>query len=74
MLLSSVKPKGTCRIKTILETTQKTTRLSELGVVKGEVVTVLSVAPLGDPIRILIKGYQLALRKSEAKTIEVESL
>ena len=47
-------------------------RLVDMGVVAGAVVEVERVAPLGDPVEIRVKGYDLALRKEEAKKIQVE--
>lgn len=47
-------------------------RLMDMGVLNGEMLKVEKVAPLGDPIDIVIKHYHLSLRKSEAQDIEVE--
>lgn len=47
-------------------------RLMDMGVLSGELLKVEKVAPLGDPIDIVIKNYHLSLRKSEAQEIEVE--
>lgn len=47
-------------------------RLMDMGVLNGETLTVEKVAPLGDPVDIVIKNYHLSLRKSEAENIEVE--
>jgi ferrous iron transport protein A len=47
-------------------------RLLDMGVVSGAMVEVERVAPLGDPIEIRVKGYDLALRKEEAENIQVE--
>ncbi len=47
-------------------------RLLDMGVVTGTEVEVERVAPLGDPVQIKIKGYDLALRKKEAEKIQVE--
>ncbi len=47
-------------------------RLLDMGLVAGETVFVQGVAPLGDPINILVKSYSLALRKREACQIMVE--
>ena len=47
-------------------------RLMDMGVVKGTVVEVERIAPLGDPIEIKIKGYNLSLRKEEASKIIVK--
>ncbi len=46
-------------------------RLMEMGLVRGERVLVQRVAPLGDPIEIRVMGYQLALRRSEARSVVV---
>ena len=47
-------------------------RLAELGFVPGEQVSVLRKAPLGDPLELLIRGYRLSLRRSEAKRVALE--
>ena len=47
-------------------------RILDMGVVKGAEIEVVRVAPLGDPVEFLIKGYNLSLRKSEAQQIQVE--
>jgi len=47
-------------------------RMMDMGLVPGSQVTVVRVAPLGDPIEISLKGYNLSLRKSEAKDIFIE--
>jgi ferrous iron transport protein A len=49
-------------------------RLLELGVVRGETITLLRSAPLGDPLEYVVKGYHLSLRQREASTITVEAL
>jgi ferrous iron transport protein A len=46
-------------------------RLMEMGVVPGAPVRVIKSAPLGDPIEIRVRGYHLALRRTEAQTISV---
>jgi ferrous iron transport protein A len=47
-------------------------RIVDMGMVSGARITVQKFAPLGDPMEIKIKGFSLALRKSEAANIEVE--
>ena len=47
-------------------------RLLDMGVVTGAMVEVQRVAPLGDPVEIRVKGYDLALRREEATNIQVE--
>jgi len=46
--------------------------LMDMGITKGCQIYVRKVAPLGDPVEITIRGYELSLRKSEAEIIEVE--
>ena len=48
-----------------------TRRLLEMGVVPGVMVKVIKMAPFGDPIEIRVRGYSLAMRRSEADAIEV---
>jgi ferrous iron transport protein A len=48
-------------------------RILDMGVVSGAEIEVVRVAPLGDPVEFLIKGYNLSLRKSEAQQIQVEA-
>ena len=47
-------------------------RIMDMGLTKGVEVKVRKVAPLGDPIEITVRGYELSLRKEDAETIEVE--
>lgn len=47
-------------------------RILDMGVVRGADIEVVRVAPLGDPVEFLIKGYNLSLRKSEAQHVQVE--
>lgn len=47
-------------------------RMMDMGLTKGTGVTVRKVAPLGDPIELTVRGYELSIRKSEAATIEVD--
>ena len=48
-------------------------RIMDLGLTKGTAVTVRKVAPLGDPIELTIRGYELSIRKDEAAKVEVAS-
>ncbi|MBE0599592.1 MAG: ferrous iron transport protein A [Desulfuromonadales bacterium] len=47
-------------------------RLMDMGVLVGEEIQVLKVAPLGDPIEVKVKSYHLSLRKKEAQGIAIE--
>ena len=47
-------------------------RIMDMGITRGVEVTVRKVAPLGDPIEITVRGYELSLRKADADSVEVE--
>jgi len=47
-------------------------RLMDMGVLPGELIKVEKIAPLGNPIEVTVRGYNLSLRKEEAKGIEIE--
>ena len=70
--LSEMAPTEAGRIMKVGGRPEIRRRLMDMGVVAGAVVEVKRVAPLGDPVEIRIKGYDLALRKEEARKIQVE--
>lgn len=47
-------------------------RIMDMGLTKGVQVHVRKVAPLGDPIEVTIRGYELSIRKADAEMVEVE--
>ena len=47
-------------------------RIMDMGITKGVDVFVRKVAPLGDPVEVTVRGYELSLRKADAEMIEVE--
>ena len=47
-------------------------RIMDMGLTKGVEVYIRKVAPLGDPVEITVRGYELSLRKADAKMIEVQ--
>lgn len=47
-------------------------RIMDMGITKGTTVQVRKVAPLGDPIELTVRGYELSIRKADAEMIEVE--
>lgn len=49
-------------------------RIMDMGITKGVQIDVRKVAPLGDPVEITVRGYELSLRKSDADMIEVENI
>ena len=49
-------------------------RIMDMGLTKGVDVQIRKVAPLGDPIEVTVRGYELSIRKADAEMIEVESV
>ncbi|MCI8639654.1 MAG: ferrous iron transport protein A [Coprococcus sp.] len=47
-------------------------RIMDMGITKGTKVFVRKVAPLGDPVEVTVRGYELSLRKADAQMIEVQ--
>lgn len=72
MNLAQLKPGEKGKITSIGAIGPLKRRLMDMGVLVGEEITVMKVAPLGDPIEVKIKSYNLSLRKKEAEGIEVE--
>ncbi|MEW6739610.1 MAG: FeoA family protein [Nitrospirota bacterium] len=72
MNLAMLKPGETGKITAIGVIGPLKRRLMDMGVLVGEKVKVEKVAPLGDPLEVTIKNYNLSLRKKEAEGIEVE--
>lgn len=64
----------TARVVKILGEGAIKRRIMDMGITKGTTVTVRKVAPLGDPIQISVRGYELSLRKEDAANIEVETI
>ena len=48
------------------------TRIMDMGITKGVEIFIRKVAPLGDPVEVTVRGYELSLRKDDASMIEVE--
>ncbi len=74
MDLSKLKPGEKGRITKIGAIGPIKRRLMDMGVIVGEEVKVEKIAPLGDPIEVTIKNYNLSLRKKEAQGISVEGI
>lgn len=47
-------------------------RIMDMGITKGVEISIRKVAPLGDPVEITVRGYELSLRKADAESIEIE--
>lgn len=70
--LKDLKPGQSCVVTNIRSQGPIKRRLIDMGVTPGAEVFIRKTAPLGDPIEIQIRGYELSLRKEEAKDILVE--
>lgn len=70
--LKEVKPSETAKVVKIHGEGVLRKRIMEMGITKGCEVEVVKVAPLGDPIEVIIRGYDLSIRKADAELIEVE--
>ncbi len=70
--LRDLRPGDKCRVLKIKGNGELRHRLMEMGLVKGTVISVKRLAPLGDPIEVELKGYSLSLRGSDAANILVE--
>ena len=71
MTLRDVKPGDTVVVTRLLGEGALKRRIMDMGVTKGVEVAVRKVAPLGDPVEVTVRGYELSIRKSEAENIEV---
>ncbi|MDR3149739.1 MAG: ferrous iron transport protein A [Oscillospiraceae bacterium] len=69
--LRDVKPGKTVKIVSISGERAIKRRIMDMGLVSGAEIFVRKVAPLGDPIEITVRGYELSLRKSDAESIIV---
>ena len=71
MKLNEVKVGETVTVSKINGSGAIKRRIMDMGLVKNVKLTVRKVAPLGDPIEITVRGYELSIRKEDAKCIEV---
>ncbi len=62
----------TCTVKKIHGEGAVKRRIMDMGLTKGVEVYVRKVAPLGDPMELTIRGYELSIRKADAEMVEVE--
>jgi len=71
MKLTNLPIGKSARVLSINGNSPITKRLMEMGVVPGVSLRLVKSAPFGDPLEIRVRGYNLAMRRSEAQTIEV---
>lgn len=72
MTLREVQPGGEARVLKISGAGAVRRRIMDMGITRGVDVRVRKVAPLGDPVEITVRGYELSIRKEDAASIEVE--
>ena len=71
--LREVKVGQTCTVKKLHGEGAVKRRIMDMGLTKGVEVYVRKVAPLGDPMELTVRGYELSIRKADAEMVEVES-
>ena len=72
MTLKEVKPGATVTVVKISGEGAVKSRIMEMGLTKGIEVFVRKVAPLGDPVEVTVRDYELSVRKADAELVEVE--
>ncbi|MGB4093330.1 MAG: ferrous iron transport protein A [Ruminococcus flavefaciens] len=72
MTLREVKIGDTVTVKKLTGEGAVKRRIMDMGLTKGVKVTVRKVAPLGDPIEVTVRGYELSIRKADAEMVEVQ--
>ena len=70
--LREVKVGDTCTVKKLHGEGAVKRRIMDMGLTKGVEVYVRKVAPLGDPMELTVRGYELSIRKADAEMVEVE--
>ena len=72
MTLNEVPVGGVCVVTKLNGTGKLRRRIMDMGITKGVEIKVVKIAPLGDPMELNVRGYELSIRKSEAESIEVQ--
>ena len=70
--LREIKVGQTCTVKRLHGEGAVKRRIMDMGLTKGVEVYVRKVAPLGDPMELTVRGYELSIRKADAEMVEVE--
>ena len=69
-----MKPGETVRVMKLVGDSVVKRRIMDMGITKGVCVYIRKVAPLGDPLEVTVRGYELTLRKADAELIQVEEV
>ncbi len=72
MTLGEARPGTTVVVRKVGGAGPTMRRIMDMGITKGCAIDVRKVAPLGDPIEVTVRGYELSLRKSDAHNVMVE--
>ena len=72
MTLGEARPGNTVIVRKVGGVGPTMRRIMDMGITKGCSVHIRKVAPLGDPIEVTVRGYELSLRKSDASNISVD--
>lgn len=72
MTLKEVKPGTTVLVTKVSGEGAIKRRIMDMGITKGIEIYVRKVAPLGDPVEVAVRGYELSIRKADAELIDVE--
>ena len=70
--LKDVKVGESCKVVKLYGEGAVKRRIMDMGITKGTEIFVRKVAPLGDPMEVTVRGYELSLRKADTEMIEVE--
>ena len=74
MTLNEVAIGRLCKVTRLTGSGALKRRIMDMGITKGTEIKVVKIAPLGDPMELNVRGYDLSVRKNEAATVEVEPL
>ena len=72
MTMREVTPGSTVKVTKLTGEGPVKRRIMDMGITKGVDIFVRKVAPLGDPVEVTVRGYELSLRKADAEMIEVQ--
>ena len=72
--LKNIKCGETVKVVKVNGTGATKRRMMDMGITKGTSIYIRKVAPLGDPVEVTLRGYELSIRRSDAEIIEVEKI
>ncbi|MBR1779091.1 MAG: ferrous iron transport protein A [Clostridia bacterium] len=74
MTLNNLKPGQKCKVLKLHGKGKLKYRIVDMGIIPGTEVLLKRMAPFGDPMQISLRGYELSIRKSDAKNIEITDI